>query len=240
VTTEVTAEYEALWRDHWDHTARFGPAYRHRRRIVAGLVRGLPHDRIMDVGCGDGTLLQELSRTIPAEYSGVDISEHALVQARSRNPQGRFQVVNLEEAFTMENQDVVILSEVLEHLNHDEAALRHVARHARYVVVSVPGGPADEVDRRYGHVRNYPGDLLSRTLERTGFDVVYFRRWGWPFYDTVSLFAGGDVGRRATQGKYGPVRRLIAGSLYLLYFLNVLPRGGQVFAVGRSRARATP
>lgn len=230
-------DYEKVWREQWDDTARYGPAHRHRRRILKRLVCGLPHARVLDVGCGDGSLLRELSRAMSGEFSGMDISAHAIEQARKQNPGMSFRIVDLSGDLEIEDQDIVVLSEVLEHLDHDEALLRRIAAGTRYVVVSVPGGATDNVDRRYGHVRNYAGDLLRLTLEKCGFEVVYMRRWGWPFYDWVQSMSGGAAGIWVTKGVYGSFRKIVAWAVYCLFFMNILPYGTQLFAVGKVRSR---
>ncbi len=236
-------DYQNAWEGEWNDATRYGPACRHRRRIVRKLVRGLPHDRVLDLGCGDGCLLAELSRETTATLEGADISAPAIEIARRNVPGAAFHVLNLDQGIPGGRHDVVILSEVLEHIEDDEAVLRQVAPAARHVIVSVPGGPADKVDTRYGHVRNYDGDLLRRKLESTGYEVTRFRRWGVPFYELTqaALNKCTPDATAVAGGRYGPAKKLLALLVYLAFFLNVIPAGSQVFAVGRSRSfRETP
>ncbi len=227
-------DYEELWSGGWNDATRYGPACRHRRRIVGHLVRGLGGRRVCDLGCGDGMLLAELAAHTPAEYWGYDISPAAIQAAQRRLPAAHFAAMDLADFKPEQRFDVVILSEVLEHLEDDAALLARVAPHARHVVVSVPGGPADQVDRRFGHLRNYHGRTLPDLLERSGFECVFFRRWGWPFHEALqALMRGGD--QPVTSGAFSPAKRAVSQLLYGLFFLNVLPSGSQVFAVGKSR-----
>lgn len=242
-----TVNYEDFWEGYWNDTTVYGPACRHRRRLVADLVRTVPHATILDLGCGDGSLLAEFAAKFPAsKLMGSDVSERALSIARRNAPHAEFFQATLPGGTLPPNRtfDVVTLSEVLEHIEDDEAVLREVAPIARHVVISVPGGPEDKVDRRYGHFRNYTGDLLARKLQANGYDVVAHRRWGWPFYDLQQFlaFREGDEGAATfSQGRYGPLRRLAALLFYRLYFCNLPGRGTQVVAIGRSRLfQATP
>jgi len=231
-----TVDYEEVWGDEWNDATEFGPTPRHRRRILAGLTRSLPYDRLLDLGCGDGRLLEMIGAGREARHYGSDVSSQALELAAKRVPDAAFFQLDITEQELPATYDVVVLSEVLEHLEDDEGVLRRVAGHTRHVVISVPGGPADKVEKQYGHLRNYAGDLLKTKLEAGGFDVVVFRRWGAPFYELVQ-FATALVADpvRVSVGKYSASKRLVSSMLYWLFFLNVFPAGSQVFAVGKSK-----
>ncbi len=232
-------DYERSWQGEWNDTTRYGPACRHRRRIVIRLTCQVPHARVLDLGCGDGRLLLELSRRTPAELYGADISAAAIEIARKNGPRATFQQMNLAEQTPTGAYDVIIMSEVLEHIEDDVAVLRRLAPLTRHIVISVPGGPADKVDKRYGHFRNYDGDLIVRKLEAAGFDTVCFRRWGWPLYDLQQRLSAGDLADPnppPVDGRYSPLKKWVAAVFYALYFVNMFPCGTQVFAVGRSRA----
>jgi len=229
-------DYDKIWEGGWNDSTRYGPACRHRRRIVAGLIRRVPHARLLDLGCGDGSLIAELSRRIKADLTGADISGPAIEIARRNVPGATFLQLDLNAPSLPGRYDVVVLSEVLEHIEDDEAVLRQAAAAAPHVVISVPGGPADKVDRRYGHFRNYAGNLLKEKLERTGFEVIYYRRWGFPFHELSQALLERSADPTAVAGgRFTPARKLVAKLVYLLFFLNVLPFGSQVFAIGRSR-----
>ena len=235
-----SADYEAFWEGYWNDTTTYGPACRHRRRGVINRVAALPHATVLDLGCGDGSLLAEMSGRLKATLIGSDVSAKALAIARRNAPGVEFFQATLPGGTLPPGKtfDVVTLSEVLEHIEDDAAVLREVAPIARHVVISVPGGPADKVDKRYGHFRNYAGDLMARKLEASGFDVVKHERWGWPFYDLQQWLAfkpGVEGAATFSQGRYGFFRKLVARLFYLLYFFNLPGRGTQVFAVGRSR-----
>jgi SAM-dependent methyltransferase len=208
--------------------------------MVIKLTRTLPHATVLDLGCGDGSLLAEMSGKLNAHLMGSDVSERALAIARRNAPGVEFFQATLPGGTLPPGRtfDVVTLSEVLEHIEDDEAVLREVAPITRYVVISVPGGPADKVDKRYGHFRNYADQLMARKLEASGFEAVLHLRWGWPFYDLQQWLAykpGAEGAATFSQGRYGFIRKLVARLFYLLYFLNITGHGAQVFAIGRSR-----
>ena len=230
-------DYEKIWSGSWNDTTRYGPACRHRRRIVSKLVRSLPHSRVLDLGCGDGCLIAEMRGRFTAEFRGADISQQAIDIARKNVPGVLFEQLDVGLGIPHGPYDVVVMSEVLEHIEDDDAALRQVAAAARHIVISVPGGPPDKADTRYGHFRNYNEDLLKQKMKDAGFDVAYFRRWGVPFYELSQIIMNRctEDAAAVAGGSYSPLKKLIARILYVLFFFNVLPFGSQVFAVGRSR-----
>lgn len=231
-------DYEKSWQGDWNDTTRYGPACRHRRRIVARLALAIPHESLLDLGCGDGQFLSEIAPHDGARLFGADISAQAIEIARRRVPRAEFLVLDLSKQEMEGSYDVVVLSEVLEHIENDDQVLAKLAPRVRHVVISVPGGPADQVDRRYGHFRNYAGDLLQRKMEAAGFEVTFFRRWGMPFFELIQfLTRRPDDGSPPPGGRFSPLKRLVASVLYYVFFLNLVPAGQQVFAVGRSRVR---
>lgn len=57
-----------------------------RYRAVAGFLRALrPGAQVLDVGCGDGNLIEHLGGLELAGYTGVDLSRTAVERARARN-----------------------------------------------------------------------------------------------------------------------------------------------------------
>lgn len=77
--------------------------------------------RILDAGCGDGYILQELDKVLGARsvrFFGADISHYKCVRARERlGPGVPLATTNLESLpYCSQAFDVIICTEVLEHL----------------------------------------------------------------------------------------------------------------------------
>lgn len=76
--------------DYWDGDRRYGYGGYHYdgrwRTLAAQLVEyyGLqPGDRVLDIGCGKGYLLYELTKVLPGlEICGVDVSEYAIENSK--------------------------------------------------------------------------------------------------------------------------------------------------------------
>lgn len=116
---------------------------RFQRRVVARL-EGIAFDRVLDAGCGEGYLSRVLLDRFPGiELSGFDLSEAAVAAATRRCPEGSFRAGGLEDLAGFDGRfDLVICSEVLEHLADPGPALRLLAaRAAGHVLLTVPWEP---------------------------------------------------------------------------------------------------
>jgi len=98
-----------------------------------------PEARVLDLGCGDGSLLKELWQAKRAPGYGVEIDD-AGVLACLRNDVNVLQM-DLEDglsAFRDGSFDCVILSETLQAIRHTEQLVREMLRVGREAIVSFP------------------------------------------------------------------------------------------------------
>lgn len=107
------------------------------RDIIAGWI---PEGaRVLDLGCGDCTLLEELVRTKAVVGMGVDIAGESLIRGVEMGIpvyQG-----NLDEGlsdFPDASRDYVILNQTLQVVQHPQLAIREVLRIGRYGIVGFP------------------------------------------------------------------------------------------------------
>lgn len=118
---------------------------RHFQRQAVALVKRVRPATVLDIGCGEGYMLQALvDGGVSARLVGVDMSAAAIAEAESRLG-GR---VELGVADAMEladagrQFDLVMMLEVLEHLEDPGAALDIACRlSAGHVLLSVPWEP---------------------------------------------------------------------------------------------------
>lgn len=110
-------------------------------------VRRVDPSCILEVGCGEGYVLAEIQEAgIGAQLIGVDFSESAIESARSRvRPPAELRIGDareVSESFTGVRPDLVMMLEVLEHLDEPEAMLEDLTRLTTgHVLLSVPREP---------------------------------------------------------------------------------------------------
>lgn len=98
-----------------------------------------PGSRVLDLGCGDGTLLAYLRDHKNVVGAGVELSDQKVIACASRGVQVIQQ--NLEEGLALfddQQFDTVVLSRTLQSMHNTEHILREMARVASYGIVSFP------------------------------------------------------------------------------------------------------
>jgi SAM-dependent methyltransferase len=171
VKREYYAEYRQVEDVHWWFVGR-------RRILLQVLDRytgtGNAGRRILDVGCGTGTMLTHLARYGKAQ--GIDVDEEAIGYCRERG----LADVRLGAAehlpFDDGSFDLVTALDVVEHLDDDVAALREIWRVLRpggQILMTVPAhrfmwGDQDEVNL---HKRRYVAAEVRDRLKAAGFEV---------------------------------------------------------------------
>jgi 2-polyprenyl-3-methyl-5-hydroxy-6-metoxy-1,4-benzoquinol methylase len=118
--------------------------------VIADRIRRDRLKRVLEVGCGVGLLASFLFEQGIENYLGFDFSPVAIEQARRNAPWCRFLVADARTtgAFDDFEHDVVICTEVLEHIEDDLGVLARV-RPGRRCLASVPSFPFDS------HVRHF-------------------------------------------------------------------------------------
>ena len=99
----------------------------------------VPGSRVLDLGCGDGTLLRTLWQERQAPGYGVEIDDAHVLEC-IRNDVNVLQM-DLEgglAAFGDGSFDYVILSETLQAIHHTERLVREMLRVGREAIVSFP------------------------------------------------------------------------------------------------------
>ena len=112
----------------------------HARSDFKVIARWIPrHARVLDLGCGDGSLLQFLAQTRGVQGYGVEISPPNIV-ACVRNGVNVIQD-DLETGLAEiddDSFDFVILSQTLQAMRHTEAIVDEMLRVGRQAIVTFP------------------------------------------------------------------------------------------------------
>lgn len=98
-----------------------------------------PHSRVLDLGCGDGTLLAHLAAERGVTALGVEIDPKAVQQCIARG----VDVLQLDidgglKLFGDRSFDYVVLSQAIQMLRRPDRALEEMLRIGRRVIVTFP------------------------------------------------------------------------------------------------------
>ena len=173
---EAYDEMRAVEERHW--------WFRGRRSLLWALLwraGGLPYPaRVLDAGCGTGRNLVEFSGLGPA--AGVDPAAEAIEACSARGLEDVHQARLDALPFPDASFDLLLATDVLEHVDDDAGALRELRRVAApgaVLLVTVPAHPRlwSEHDAALHHVRRYRRPELLARVREAGFAPVVVTWW---------------------------------------------------------------
>ncbi|MBI5076017.1 MAG: class I SAM-dependent methyltransferase [Nitrospirae bacterium] len=172
--------YHALEESHWWFVGRRDMVW----RLLKDLDRNLS---ILEVGCSGGPLIRLLQREGFAKVAGIDINECSVQLCRSLGDAAVKVADGCSTGFSDEQFDVVVASDVLEHIEDPVQGLREWSRILRpkgIVLVFVPAfqflwSRHDEVNRHY---RRYTKQEIVTLLEQADFYIERAAYWNFCFF----------------------------------------------------------
>lgn len=172
------AYYATAWQREW-----YDVCARDKARNILDFCKALKPRRVLDVGAGNGSVLQKyVDGGLGEEIHAVEISGSGLAELEKRRS-ARFVAATRFDGIRIpypdDSFDLVVLSHVLEHVEHPRLLLHEIRRVARHVFVEVPLECAalrsqqrgDWVMDETGHINYYNRDLLRRELQTSGWKV---------------------------------------------------------------------
>ncbi len=169
--SDYAAIYPELYKRHWWWRVREGILLQRLAPLFAEL--GHPA-RILDVGCGAGLFFDALERF--GRVEGIESDPIAL--ERAGRWRGRIHLGELNDTFRpMESYDVILMLDVLEHLDYPEQLLRYakaLLKPGGRVVITVPAfnwlwTNHDDLNH---HVCRYTRAQMRNTVHAAGFTVI--------------------------------------------------------------------
>ena len=246
------------WDAHWENyaaAASRNPAQQMRHALITSLLTqeaGVAPMQLLDIGSGQGDLLQKLRSRLPAaRLLGFELSERGVEISRAKVPTATFLIADLFQppadlAGYRGWATHAVCSEVLERVDSPadflQAARSSLADGAR-LIVTVPGGPMSAFDRHIGHRQHFTRESIGRVLSDAGFDVERVYLSGFPFfnlYRCVVIARGEKLAADVDRGGRGWSRALADATMAAfrgLFRMNLTdsPFGWQVLAVARKR-----
>lgn len=144
---------------------------------------------IMEIGCSSGFLIKDLIKYFPdATVVGADVVKeplNRLAKVFPGVPLIRFDL--LKCPLPDQSVDVLVMLNVLEHIEDDATALKNALKLLKpggSLVIEVPAGPYlyDGYDAELHHFRRYSATELKRKLSEAGFMVLRQSHLGFILY----------------------------------------------------------
>lgn len=160
---------------------------------ILGLIQSSPN-KILDVGCASGWFLSRVAKTFPkAQCYGIDIYDKAVEYGKKLYPSISFQKADAHNMpFKASTFDLVICTEVLEHVNDPKSALLEIKR-----VLKKDGFAIIELDSgsilfsiswflwqkfrggvwTHAHIHAFTVKKLDRIINSCGFKILHKKKF---------------------------------------------------------------
>ena len=155
---------------------------KYKAQNIIDLCKGHNFNKVLEVGAGDGSILTYLDAVnFAPELHALEIAQSGVDLIQSKNLKHLKSVQTFDGyhiPFADDEFDLVILSHVLEHVEHERMLLRELKRVSRFQVIEVPKDYRYGVDKRmkhfldYGHINMYTPTSLRFLLQSEGFEIV--------------------------------------------------------------------
>jgi len=143
---------------------------------------------VVDIGCGAGTLCFYIANK-EIEVLGVDVSSKAIKTCQESSKSmgldklAKFKVADFPNKSINRKFDLVVFTEVIEHLHDDKLALEKIftmLNKGGIVIITTPSlnaplyrlGYANNFDKKVGHLRRYTVKSLSLLCKEAGLKII--------------------------------------------------------------------
>lgn len=153
---------------------------------------------VCEIGCGSGKILVQLSKKFQGKnWTGYDISPDAIKIAKSKEGSDfHFELKDITSEEDKSQFDLILVIDVLEHLNDYFSFLDSIQSKAEYFMFHIPLDMCVwsllreqmliESKHRVGHIHNFSEDFILSILSDHGFDEID-RIYTEPLFKPVKL-----------------------------------------------------
>lgn len=191
--------------------------YGHRKRLF-WLIRQLEKrnttckpkgkTKVLEIGCGTGMMVSIPLAALGYDVLGIDLDKASIDFANSVNPYPNAKFKHCDATELNDTYDVIILSEVLEHLREPDKLLKvcHSILSAQGIlIITAPNGYGCFELEQFLWGRLCLGSLLERLKISWSISAIKGKLTGWHEYTYLSSLSSSPHVQRFTLGK---IRRL--------------------------------
>ena len=157
------------------------------RKLIQLIPEGFKVENILEVGCAFGVLLNDIADRLHLKNRlGIDISGNNIEAAKKLYPECKFFHGTLEDFINVipddiqnRRYDLVVLSDVVEHIPDDLGFMKIVQNLTSYVLINLPLEKSFNTrNRQYGeqdpsgHLRCYDEEDARLLVTNAGFEVI--------------------------------------------------------------------
>lgn len=221
---------------------------RWRHRILLQRLNRLDQSitNALEIGCGNGVVREMLERDLGIPVDGCDLNQHALESASKGK--GRLLIYDVfDQDLRMVNAyDMILLMDVIEHIDDDlaflNASLNHLAP-GGIVVINVPAHMLfySKYDQVAGHKRRYNRGDIETLFRAAKVATLSVTHWGFsllPLLLARKLVLSFVSHERTIQTGFAPPNTLLRRGLDALQAIEThlpfsMPLGSSILAIGR-------
>jgi len=182
---EVDHQYERHNSEWMDHVAR--------ENVTAGLITWLKPRSVIDPACGDGGIVLLANHIRPIGrmvLNDISVPSTDYLRRQVVGMEGvEVECASIEEALRARFEmplgfDVVVLTEILEHMEDPDAILKLARDRAAYLVASSPEMRVGQSDaHNIEHYWQFDGEGYRQMLVESGWTPFHKTHMGFPGFD---------------------------------------------------------
>ncbi len=199
--TELVKIWNQVPPDYYQKSVSKNPLQRywHNTKIKTfkKLVGKRKFNKILDVGCASGRMVNEISKILPhAQLSGIDVYKKAIIFGKKKYPHIQFKVADAHKLpFRNNSFDLVLSYETIEHVQNPEKVLlemKRVVKKNGFVIVAMDSGnwlfrivwyvweKTKGKVWQNSHLHPFKHTELETLIKKVGFKIVkkYFSHFG--------------------------------------------------------------
>ena len=187
--TDFERKYHSLEEKHWWFIAR--------REMLLRLIKQYFQHRkdikILEIGCSGGPLLKGLLSEGYSQIFGIDISKKAVQLCKERDLKNVFLMDGVKPHFDSEKFDLIIASDVLEHIQNDHKAVKEwkgISKKGGIIICFVPALEIlwSKHDEDNEHCRRYTKKGLEAIFTKNGFMIIRSSYWNIALFLPTLLY----------------------------------------------------
>lgn len=181
--TNISNELQELYNNYYDKNTN-------KKRVLSALdsvreilniSKSIKYNNVLDVGSGDGSVIEELENWINEKIFSVEISDSGIETIKKRKLK---QLVDVKKfngytiPYSKNSFDLSLSTYVLEHVEHERLFLREISRVSKYSIISVPLEntifikKSLKFSKKIGHINFYNKDTFENLLNSSGLKVL--------------------------------------------------------------------